>query len=1074
MKEKNDKGNFNISKNNNSCYIFSIITIFNFISILFTIIFLINCIYSPYSFHGDNIDEYSNDYCKNKQNDYYEFLCTNKYYKYNIKKSKFIWIITDGTSSDEMTMLGDYDKYKISSPFLVEANDITYRHTNEMHTAMITGRHNRNIEGIQITNDNILQQLVDAGYKINYRGWSLPIPDIVGEKKNGIKENKIFNKKFIENAHERTAFSSFCNITNPFPFINNFNTSIFQNPIPNKVVNDDLLKKIKNIVNSKNKYLFDKKSKIELYKELDELFKENPIDLFSLNIDDCLEKSFGWNEKENISILFYTTEVDDFHHCYGKTYINTVLQMYITEKMIEHLMKWIDNHDDYALIVTSDHGGQSFFGEDALRNHGDDLPGNEAILLLYTKELKEHYNEFKLPERYIHIIDASEIIAQILMNINIPINSEGFPKKLFNCDINAFIALKMKEIQLIQLIEKFIQKYNKYESSLKNLLNELKSNFSQINIIIKRYFSEDLEIIPNKKKEFHDLIEIYEKSLFNKQKQINQIISKNNKSIKNIALFLVIFIFIFIKYSFEMYFLFYELLDKEKAQLFDKKNKCWYIINLICFILFQNFWFYCTKLGKHLRESIIIYCFSYGYLITFIFFIYIFNCMIIYWKKNKSSVIILLGSIFCFTVFCQNISYSECIFYLRRNFTYFSKKDKIIINFFGFYLFLLFLIIKKNRDYLEKRYFIFFCKRKFRLNIISIIYFFFGITLFLEECTKLNYYEQTVSNRIFVCFNFIFFILLMILSHLTVYQENNEEIITVSINNNIINKEVKNKENDDTDSTDHFMGKKNKNSESNIWRDINEEKNSFVEKYRVVELPCIKIFLLLSFAWISSEEQKLFGLIILFPFLEVLDYLSNFFNSKIKDIIYNKQNNDSDETKLEETSTFQSINETKNLTNKTNKINSNLYYIFYFFLYIILQDMFLVANQFSFAIIKHSFGMENDKRIKLKFKYVLSIPKHIFAFIEKYRVGFIFIGFFLEKGIYDKYNKNEYSNNFLIRKIMLGIRIDFDIIYLFYQMLININDNIFIDLYTYIFVNILLLLFDYIGYILIKLVKIFQ
>ena len=78
-----------------------------------------------------------------------------------------------------------------------------------MHEALITGKHNRNFIGKEINYDNIIQQLVNAGYKINYRGWSLPLPYILGDKKDGIKENKIFNKKFIDDNHEIIAFGSF-------------------------------------------------------------------------------------------------------------------------------------------------------------------------------------------------------------------------------------------------------------------------------------------------------------------------------------------------------------------------------------------------------------------------------------------------------------------------------------------------------------------------------------------------------------------------------------------------------------------------------------------------------------------------------------------------------------------------------------------------------------------------------------------------------------------------------------------------------------------------------------------------
>ena len=187
--------------------------------------------------------------------------------------------------------------------------------------------------------------------------------------------------------------------------------------------------------------------------------------------------------------------------------------MYITEKMIERIIEWIDTHEDYALIVTADHGGQEFYGEDSLRNHGEDNPGNEAIFFIYTKELKDNYDELKKRERYIHMTDESTIIPQILLNISIPINSRGFPRSIINNDINTFISLKMKEIQLIKLIERYIEKYKNYEKSLKEILNELKSNFTFINTVINEYISDDLHIYTQKEESFKKLLLIYENSL---------------------------------------------------------------------------------------------------------------------------------------------------------------------------------------------------------------------------------------------------------------------------------------------------------------------------------------------------------------------------------------------------------------------------------------------------------------------------------------------------------------------------------------------------------------------------------
>ena len=70
----------------------------------------------------------------------------------------------------------------------------------------------------------------------------------------------------------------------------------------------------------------------------------------------------------------------------------------------------------------------------------------------------------------------------------------------------------------------------------------------------------------------------------------------------------------------------------------------------------------------------------------------------------------------------------------------------------------------------------------------------------------------------------------------------------------------------------------------------------------------------------------------------------------------------------------------------------------------------------------------------------------------------------MEKGIYDKEYSGKYSWKFLVRKIMLGLRINMDIIYLFYQMIINVNDRLFADLFIYSFVNIGFYLLDFIGF----------
>ena len=177
--------------------------------------------------------------------------------------------------------------------------------------------------------------------------------------------------------------------------------------------------------------------------------------------------------------------------------------------------------------------------------------------------------------------DENEIISQILSNVNIPVYSRGFPFKLINNDINAFISLKMKEIQLIKLMEKYIEKYKGYEINLKEFLKEMKTNFSQTISIINEYITKDLNINYNKTELFRNIIKNYENSLYFSIKKIQKIIDKKNKTIINVIIFILIFIFIFIKFIFEINFLFYKIFNLKNPEI--KKRKYYYIY----YFLFQ-------------------------------------------------------------------------------------------------------------------------------------------------------------------------------------------------------------------------------------------------------------------------------------------------------------------------------------------------------------------------------------------------------------------------------------------------------------------------------------------------------
>ena len=155
-------------------------------------------------------------------------------------------------------------------------------------------------------------------------------------------------------------------------------------------------------------------------------------------------------------------------------------------------MNWIDEHPDYALIVNSDHGGQRFYGEDDINNHGLDIDGNEAILFIYTKEFKDNYDKLKLDNIFYTKVDPSSIISQIMENVNIPLQSEGIAYPIANDPLLRYTAYKSKEVQLINQLNIYKQKYPNYGVELNKLIDKLQnSEFYKVKEKeYKNYFDE--------------------------------------------------------------------------------------------------------------------------------------------------------------------------------------------------------------------------------------------------------------------------------------------------------------------------------------------------------------------------------------------------------------------------------------------------------------------------------------------------------------------------------------------------------------------------------------------------------
>ena len=529
----------------------------------------------------------------------------------------------------------------------------------------------------------------------------------------------------------------------PFLYIDFLN---YQKSAPiNKKINPKLEKKIIDLINKvrdNDYYLLKNTSQSNFFKELDDIFIKEPDILFDLNISDCLIKNFNWNENDNVSIIFYSTEIDEYNHFYGKNHIYSLLQAYIAEKMIMNLMNWIDEHPDYALIINSDHGGQHFYGEDIIRNHGEDFPGNEGIFFIYTKDFKDDYDNLKMNERYISIIDESTLMSEILLNINIPLESKGIPYPLINDEIFTYSSLKRKELQLIKLIVYYETNYeNNYKSKeLRNILKELNQSFEGIDEIKFKYFNKDKTEQKELMKELKQINKNNLDRLINQQNKINEILINNNS---NINITIVVIIFVIVCY---------------KAIL-----ECIYIFGL----LVKNYYKYYTSLGKFIFVVFIMF-YSYIFEFIFLFFsdtetkleffvqLYIFiTCIILFIIKiiiscqNTPNIKLEKKIYYYFLMLAGYLSFqviSEYSYSLNNIKSFFSRqKPQLLLNLFFLYPLLILYTINEIKKFDVKN------KNKKGIYVfiyIIIINVIFIISILLEDLSYKTYYSQNILNKI--------------------------------------------------------------------------------------------------------------------------------------------------------------------------------------------------------------------------------------------------------------------------------------------------------------------------------------
>ncbi len=397
-----------------------------------------------------NLDYQTNDFCqtiKNSSNistnnlDY--LVCDNKF-----KKKKIIILFIDCLPYDSLHDFLNFKESKLVN--LYRAEGIEYKQSGALFETILTGKFSRNYLASNIMKmDNLPQQLKNANMNVFYLIRDFPLYGLIDKK---------LGTQIVKHKGERTPLLNLCN-TNLKPF------SDFGNEIS------------KNYVDESNIYFKEGINQDYLYEKANEKLKPE-FEKIRNNFNKC------FSQKDFNNTVYYTDALDHLIHVMHRSHPIPLYAIYFLEQYVKELIRWInEEHDEFALALASDHGGQSYSGEDTLCNHGCNSLGNEGVFFVYTKELGVNYDKYKIigekePAPIVSLDDFACTVTQAIKDANLPLESDCTPRPIGNDKLFRFTTVKAKEIQLKKYIEKLSLKYpelsNQYHSKYDKKLNNHK------------------------------------------------------------------------------------------------------------------------------------------------------------------------------------------------------------------------------------------------------------------------------------------------------------------------------------------------------------------------------------------------------------------------------------------------------------------------------------------------------------------------------------------------------------------------------------------------------------------------
>ena len=680
------------------------IYIIHVVIILLYVIFSILFVLNQDLFKGYSMDGFRNDFCQKNSTD---IICNNKY-----KKDKLFYILIDGLAYDQLYELRKKDKYNITRIFRGVTSD--YKQSAVNFEIIFGGKVNRNFIGKRIKEDNIFLNMVKLGKKFSFRGIQLVVYSLAGN----------FFDKYKITPTEIDSMDTMCD---------------------SWIKMDGWTKKFLNDISDDYGNFKKGYNKEYLYQELDKHFSK---ELEILNergendfITKCLVKNYKYTGEE--SILYYGNKIDHINHNFFKENINVIFQMYITEKLIIRCINWCWDHPDYAFFFVSDHGGQKFYGEDNIINHGNNTVGNEAAFFAWSRELSENYEKLKLDDKIVSLFDLSTLVPQLMKGGSIPLESLGTPSPLANDTIFSISSIKAKSQQLLKYMEIFT---NKYPKNVK-ILEKYKNMVSEI------YNSEDKVLIDNTNNILKNL------SLL--QTEISDVISENNKNIFFLIAFYSIFLILGLVLAYDIYTL---------KNIIEQDNILIFIVSLIFGVFFMTI-FMIIYPSKHVYEQLYNSTINQYYAFSFLIIIYIllnFKNM----EKNDLLYYSLLSFVLLMISVLSTLFYKYEVFLkMKRLFTSITLAKSC--DYAIFYPLFAFYMYREIRNLKNKFYDSSHNYSAFKIASANAIVMFIFMVIF-EIIIPVNFEIHSIFSLITNYFVLLFLLFFFVSSFFKFYSENTD------------------------------------------------------------------------------------------------------------------------------------------------------------------------------------------------------------------------------------------------------------------------------------------------------------